>query len=250
MNLVLRCFSNIANTDLKNKSKVSSPTTPTEQEIDYTINTDTSGESGITPNSSPRKRLNNTNEENKEIQVNVPEDSDATTIRLAANLIIGHFINFLGHFPQPSLGAARLSCLINENDDNLGLSNSETFDPEVLNAPNVLFFLINNSSIISFTELPEESSSKENDSCVALCKTPVRTIVRNLLGKFSWDCKQIHSNVKTSLNSYQKHFPYDSDYEKRQQNRDIFELEDNAQAMTAKTDQLESLITHLSNTSP
>lgn len=250
MSLVLRCFSNIANTDLKNKSKISSPVTSTEQEIDYTINADTSAESIFTPNSSPRKRLNNSTEEGRDTQMNASEDSDANTIRLAANLIIGHFINFLGHFPQPSLGAARLSCLINENDDNLGLSNSETFDPEVLNAPNVLFFLINNSSIISFTELPEETTGKENDSSVAVCETPVRTIVRNLLGKFSWDCKQFHSHYKTNFNSYQKQFGHDLNHEKRQQNRDIYEFEDNAHNMTTKADQLESLILHLSNTSP
>ena len=253
MSLVLRCFSTIANSDVKNKAKISSPTTPSEQEIDYTINSDTSPESGVSPNPSPRKRVPNSNEENKDqtsVVSDLREDSDANTIRLAANLIIGHFINFLGHFPQQGLGAARLSCLINENDDNLGLSSNGTFDPEVLNAPNVLFFLINNSSIISFTELPEESAGKENDSTITLCKTPVRTIVRNLLGKFSWDCKQIHSNTKNHFNSNSKTNSIDFETEKRNQNRDIYEFEESSQTMSAKSDHLEGLIQHLSNTSP
>ncbi|CAG2122416.1 unnamed protein product, partial [Medioppia subpectinata] len=134
MSLVLRCFSTIAYTDTKN-TKFSTPTTAAEQEIDYTIHADTSAESGISPNPSPRKRMINSNDENRS-QANIElKDTDENTIRLAANLIIGHFINFLGHFPEQELGAARLSCLINENDDNLRLSNCETFDLEVLNAP-------------------------------------------------------------------------------------------------------------------
>ncbi|CAG2108810.1 unnamed protein product [Medioppia subpectinata] len=216
MSLVLRCFSTIAYTDTKN-TKFSTPTTAAEQEIDYTIHADTSPESGISPNPSPRKRIINSNDENRS-QANIElKDTDENTIRLAANLIIGHFINFLGHFPEQELGAARLSCLINENDDNLRLSNCETFDLEVLNAPNVLFFLINNSSIISFIELPEDKDKSNNDLMINISKTPVRAIVRNLLGKH--------------------------------QNRDIYEFDERPRVVS-KADNLEGLIQHITNTSP
>ncbi|XP_054153111.1 ral GTPase-activating protein subunit alpha-1-like isoform X2 [Oppia nitens] len=263
MNAVLRCYSMIANLDNKTKGKsMSAPSSPTEQDIDYTIRSENSPESGVTPNTSPRKRPNNSsNEETNTMYLNTivehKEDLDAITIRLAANLIIGHFINFYCHFPQSGLGAAKLSCLINENDDNICLSNTETFDLDVVNAPNVLFFLVNNSSIISFTELPEESpNSKETDSQTDVSKTPVRVIVRNLLGKFSLDCKQLYSSMKCKQNplNLNKLFSMDSESEKQrhrqQNNRDFDEYDERTQSAPSMMDPLEALIQHLTTTSP
>jgi hypothetical protein len=258
MSLVMRCFSSIANINIKTSNTFQSSSTSNEQEIDYTIYIDNSPDSGITPNSSPRKKAPNLNIETKESieksGINISEskeESDANAIRLAANLLIGHFINYLGHFPQYGVGAARLSCLINENDDNLRISNTDTFDLEVLNAPNVLFFLVNNSSIVSFIELPEDNCVKEVNSALTLCKTPVRTIVRNLLGKFSWDCKQIHSTNKCKLNcNYNKLMSSEFESEKRHQNRYVYTDFEESNRTVTKSDDLESLIQHLRNTSP
>lgn len=63
-----------------------------------------------------------------------------------------NLINHLGHFPM-GIGASRLSSLVNEHDDVPNLTGDE-LSAEVFHAPNVQFFVLNNSSIISFVEIP------------------------------------------------------------------------------------------------
>ena len=125
-------------------------------------------------------------------------NTDLSVIQLAAKMLLEHLFYFLGHFPLPILGAARLSSFVSELDDNNFLTKNEDHDEltsEVLNAPNVLFFIINNSSIVSIVDLGLESSSDDLTNQQPL----VRIIVRDLIGKFSWDSTIISSffNFKT-----------------------------------------------------
>ncbi|KAF8789182.1 Ral GTPase-activating protein subunit alpha-1 like protein [Argiope bruennichi] len=73
-------------------------------------------------------------------------------IRLASKSLMYHLINHLGHFPM-GIGASRLTSLVNEHDDVPNLTGDE-LSAEVFHAPNVQFFVLNNSSIISFVEIP------------------------------------------------------------------------------------------------
>lgn len=118
------------------------------------------------------------------------EEEGASVIRLAARFLLSHILNYVGHFPQNLLGAARLNCLISEYDDNLKVINND-FDFEVLNAPNIQFFLVNNSSVLSFMELPIEDH--ETVSKVLKNKCLTRVIIRDICGKYAWDCTQLYS---------------------------------------------------------
>jgi PREDICTED: GTPase activating rap/ranGAP domain-like 1 len=123
-------------------------------------------------------------------------NNDLSVIQLAAKMLLQHLIYYLGHFPLPILGAARVSSFISEVDDNTFLKNNDDeLTSEVLNAPNVLFFIINNSSIVSIVDLGHGSSSDNLTNGQPL----VRTIVRDLIGKFSWDSALISSlfNLKS-----------------------------------------------------
>lgn len=132
---------------------------------------------------------------------------DANTVKRAAQLILLHFHNFMGHFPGNQLHTQSLSALINENDDNVHVTSVHTdkVDLEALNAPNVLVFVISDSCLMSFVELPPDSfhsnllpkldssctSGKNSSTVLGGYAQPIRVIIRNLLGKFAWDCAML-----------------------------------------------------------
>lgn len=132
---------------------------------------------------------------------------DANTVKRAAQLILLHFHNFMGHFSGAQLQTQSLSALVNENDDNVHVAGgaSDKVDLEALNAPNVLVFVISDSCLMSFVELPPDSfhstllpklassgvGGKNTSAALAGCTQPIRVIIRNLLGKFAWDCAML-----------------------------------------------------------
>ena len=87
------------------------------------------------------------------------------------------------------LGAASLSSMINEQDDNPFVTNdsgsaestsaatsgqvSSELSPEIFKTPNVQLFVLNDSTLMSFVELSNADT--------------VRIIFRDISGKFSWD---------------------------------------------------------------
>ena len=139
--------------------------------------------------------------------------SDANTVKRAAQLIKMHFINFMGHFPISKLRTSSLCALINETDDNPFCSNqlmtqqqdmtsTSKLELDVFNSPNVLVFIVGGTSIISFIELSPDSidsvilsklsssstSNSNNNFLNIQSQRPIRIIIRNILGKFSWNC--------------------------------------------------------------
>ncbi|KFM77896.1 Ral GTPase-activating protein subunit alpha-2, partial [Stegodyphus mimosarum] len=107
-------------------------------------------------------------------------------IRLAAKSLMHHLINHLGHFPM-GIGASRLTSLVNEHDDVPTLTGDE-LSAEVFHAPNIQFFVLNNSSIISFVEIPVlDMPGGGATAGLTTSKSKVRIIIRDLGGKFSWD---------------------------------------------------------------
>lgn len=122
-----------------------------------------------------------------------PFRDDVAAIKLAAKMLLGYLVNHLGHFPRPQLRAARLSCVISESDDNpFVVKSSEEKDDltlEVLQAQNTLFFVLNDSSIISFTEIKCNPCDQQTFHFPQ--DSRVRIIVRDLIGKFVWDCSQV-----------------------------------------------------------
>ncbi|CAL1264601.1 unnamed protein product [Larinioides sclopetarius] len=107
-------------------------------------------------------------------------------IRLASKSLMYHLINHLGHFPM-GIGASRLTSLVNEHDDVPNLTGDE-LSAEVFHAPNVQFFVLNNSSIVSFVEIPAlDMPGGGATAGLTTSKSQVRIIIRDLGGKFSWD---------------------------------------------------------------
>ena len=145
-------------------------------------------------------------------------------IRLASKTLMSHLVNHLFHFPMGTGGAASLSSMVNEQDDNqhytssisnTNHTNTEDLSPEIFKAPNVQLLVVNDTTLMSLVELPYicESSSTEgfvssqqssnnslenfygHNEMPSIVATPiadnqlsqVRLIFRDISGKFSWD---------------------------------------------------------------
>lgn len=112
-------------------------------------------------------------------------------VRLAARTVMNHIVNHLNHFPM-SIGASRLTSMVNEHDDIPGLSCDE-MSTEIFQSPNVQFFVLNNATLISLVELPAlEVPGGGVTAGLSTAKSQVRVILRDLSGKFSWDCSVIY----------------------------------------------------------
>ena len=108
------------------------------------------------------------------------EDAEAemrSPVRLAAQSLISHFINHLFHFPMET-GASSLNSMVCEHDDNIKLKNSEDLTLEALNSPNVQVFILNDSTLMSFVELPILDSV----AGVKTANSTVRLILRDISG--------------------------------------------------------------------
>ena len=99
-------------------------------------------------------------------------------VRLAAQSLISHFINHLFHFPMET-GASSLNSMVCENDDNTKLKNCEDLTLEALQSPNVQVFILNDSTLMSFVELPILDSV----AGVKTANSQVRLILRDISGK-------------------------------------------------------------------
>ncbi|GIY68478.1 hypothetical protein CDAR_112172 [Caerostris darwini] len=112
-------------------------------------------------------------------------------IRLAAKSLMYHLINHLGHFPM-GVGPSRMTSLVNEHDDVPNLTGDE-LSAEVFHAPNVQFFVLNSNSIVSFVEIPAlDMPGGGATAGLTTSKSQVRIIIRDLGGKFSWDCSILY----------------------------------------------------------
>lgn len=200
-----------------------------DSEIDYTIEIDNLVDNSITrrinkfdsqrPNlelnssignaRSTTNQLNGNNINNKQ-----PAVDDLAIIWMAASMLTNHLLSFVGNFPLPQLGSSRLSCYVNEYDDNPYLIkkvDQTDLEIDLFNAPNIIFFIVNNSSIISFVDLTDNQQSSSNDGTPTSMnnqkenllseknKSKLRVILRDLTGKFSWTCTNLHSINKRSL---------------------------------------------------
>ncbi|XP_066526072.1 ral GTPase-activating protein subunit alpha-2 isoform X3 [Hoplias malabaricus] len=110
-------------------------------------------------------------------------------IPLTARMIMMHLVNHLGHHPL-SGGPALLHSLVNENHDNPYVESSE-LSSEVFKSPNLQLFVFNDSTLVSYLQIPSDSSltnPKEHAS-------EVRVIVRDISGKYSWDCSVLYKTL-------------------------------------------------------
>ena len=155
--------------------------------------------------------------------------------KLSSKMLLAFLVNHLGHFPRSQLGSVRLNCLLNEGTDNDNFDEKHDLSMEALTCPSSLFFIINDSSIISFTELPEDGEESRK----------VRVITRDLIGKFAWDALQVTENSATDAGI--KFSEIGNHISER--TSDEFDDSD-PEVVAIKPDLLDSLYQYISQTSP
>ncbi|XP_023440590.1 ral GTPase-activating protein subunit alpha-1 isoform X2 [Dasypus novemcinctus] len=108
-------------------------------------------------------------------------------ISVAARTVITHLVNHLGHYPM-SGGPAMLTSQVCENHDNQ-YSESPELSPELFESPNIQFFVLNNTTLVSCIQIRSEESMPGGglSAGLASANSNVRIIVRDLSGKYSWD---------------------------------------------------------------
>ncbi|XP_051864944.1 ral GTPase-activating protein subunit alpha-1 isoform X6 [Pristis pectinata] len=108
-------------------------------------------------------------------------------ISVAARTVIIHLVNHVGHYPL-SGGPAMLTSLISENHDN-PFTDCTELSPELFENPNLQFFVLNSSTLISYLEIPVEGNIPGGGMSAGLstATSNVRVVMRDISGKYSWD---------------------------------------------------------------
>ncbi|XP_072545578.1 ral GTPase-activating protein subunit alpha-2 isoform X2 [Salminus brasiliensis] len=111
-------------------------------------------------------------------------------IPLTARMIMMHLVNHLGHHPL-SGGPALLHSLVNENHDNPYVESSE-LSSEVFKSPNLQLFVFNDSTLVSYLQIPSDGSPANPREHAS----EVRVIVRDISGKYSWDGSVLYKTLE------------------------------------------------------
>ena len=104
-------------------------------------------------------------------------------IPLTARMVMTHLVNHLGHHPL-SGGPALLHSMVSENHDNPFVESSE-LSSEVFKSPNLQLFVFNDSTLVSYLQIPAEPPASAGRPPPPSAQ--VRVIVRDISGKYSWD---------------------------------------------------------------
>ncbi|XP_033616902.1 ral GTPase-activating protein subunit alpha-2, partial [Fukomys damarensis] len=112
-------------------------------------------------------------------------------IPLTARMVMAHLVNHLGHYPLAG-GPAVLHSLVSENHDNTHTEGAE-LSPEVFRSPNLQLFVFNDSTLISYLQMPAEGMSGRSPGGAV---SDVRVIVRDVSGKYSWDGKVLYGPLE------------------------------------------------------
>ncbi|NXE54126.1 RGPA2 protein, partial [Casuarius casuarius] len=115
-------------------------------------------------------------------------------IPLTARMVMTHLVNHLSHYPL-SGGPAVLHSLLSENHDNSFVESSE-LSPEVFRSPNLQLFVFNDSTLLSYLQIPAENKA---DTEPAVAPSDVRVIVRDISGKYSWDGRILYGPLEGCL---------------------------------------------------
>ncbi|KAM7109780.1 ral GTPase-activating protein subunit alpha-1 isoform 2-T2 [Ciconia maguari] len=127
-------------------------------------------------------------------------------ISVAARTVITHLVNHLGHYPM-SGGPAMLTSQVCENNDN-PYTESPELSPELFENPNLQFFVLNNTSLVSCIQIQAEDDMPGGglSAGLASANSNVRIIVRDLSGKYSWDSAILYGPSSLCGSSQQTSF--------------------------------------------
>lgn len=114
------------------------------------------------------------------------ENENIKAIKLACKVAHQKILTYLGHFPLRQVGAASMSCCVNESDY---LTNEQSELTDLKNAADICLLVIDGTTIISFIGQTLDQDNQQPGS--------IHLIIRNLCGKYSWDvsCIDIETNL-------------------------------------------------------
>ncbi|XP_072283736.1 ral GTPase-activating protein subunit alpha-1 [Pyxicephalus adspersus] len=115
-------------------------------------------------------------------EVKIPKQQGL--IPVAARTVITHLVNHLGHYPM-SGDPSMLTSQICENHDN-PYSDSSDLSPQLFHSPNLQFFSLNSTTLVSCLQIPAEEKLPPGEDLSSASST-VRIIMRDLSGKYSWE---------------------------------------------------------------
>ncbi|XP_053102322.1 ral GTPase-activating protein subunit alpha-2 isoform X2 [Hemicordylus capensis] len=162
-------------------------------------------------------------------------------IPLTARMIMAHLVNNLGQYPLNG-GPAVLHSLICENHSNSYVESSE-LSSEVFRSPNLQLFVFNDSTLISYLQIPSE---KVLDDELVRTLSEVRVIVRDISGKYSWDGGLMHGPLAGCLSNQNKR----KSTEVLDNHKQNFESLIDSVQMYEGEDALDKLLERISNSSP
>ncbi|XP_063803931.1 ral GTPase-activating protein subunit alpha-1 isoform X2 [Pseudophryne corroboree] len=144
-------------------------------------------------------------------EVKIPKQQGL--IPVAARTVITHLVNHLGHYPM-SGDPAMLTSQICENHDN-PFSESSDLSPQLFHSPNLQFFVLNNTTLVSCLQIAADSKLPPGEDLSSASST-VRVIMRDLSGKYSWESSILYgpalefSGQKSQWSSLFSSFPTSS----------------------------------------
>ncbi|XP_066479079.1 ral GTPase-activating protein subunit alpha-2 isoform X1 [Tiliqua scincoides] len=162
-------------------------------------------------------------------------------IPLTARMIMAHLVNNLGHYPLNG-GPAVLHSLISENHNNSNVESSE-LSSEVFRSPNLQLFVFNDSTLISYLQIPTE---KVIDDEPARNFSEVRVIVRDISGKYSWDGRLMNGPLTGCLPNQNERESTD----KLDNHKQNFEPPADCIQIYEGEDALDELLERIGNSSP
>ncbi|XP_051578166.1 ral GTPase-activating protein subunit alpha-1-like isoform X6 [Myxocyprinus asiaticus] len=152
-------------------------------------------------------------------------------ISIAARTVISHLVNHLGHYPM-SGGPATLTSQVCENQDN-PYSESADLTPELFDAPNLQFFVLNGTTLLSYLQIRAEDGLPGGGMSVGLTTTSacIRVIVRDISGKHSWDSAVLYGPPHCITPSQPLHLytSFNTAGDGRERGRDVDSLDQGSQ---------------------
>ncbi|TRZ11305.1 hypothetical protein HGM15179_015823 [Zosterops borbonicus] len=142
----------------------------------------------------PAQRLSSTDLGNLLTVAEEKRRRNLELIPLTARMVMTHLVNHLSHYPL-SGGPAILHSLLSENHDNSYVESSELCS-EVFRSPNLQLFVFNDSTLISYLQIPAEKKASAEP---AAAPWDVRVIVRDISGKYSWDGRILYGPLEGCL---------------------------------------------------
>jgi hypothetical protein len=146
-------------------------------DFDPNIHVDNTKEGYASNNTSPQKTAQ-TNGGNNHVNLTVSSHNDSSCpVRLAARTILSHLVNHLFHFPMGG-GAASLSSMVCEHDDLPALAAGvDELSMDVFAQPNVQLFIVNDTTLLSFIELPTMDAGIGSLAGIKTAESQVRVIL-------------------------------------------------------------------------